>query len=125
MAMWAAGPPKAVKPRRKKSQRTSTSGEWEGFGWFAVTAVSVVGVSIVFLHFYAFLCEKERKDIFMAPVHRYHNRFLGLSTDIINSSWIAGPIFFIVSIVALIICATTYNHIAEIYTRVYPQRKTP
>src|SRR5690242_13136080 len=47
--MCAAGPPKAVKPSRKKSQKTSASAEWggvEGEG-VIVSVVSVPGVSMI------------------------------------------------------------------------------
>jgi hypothetical protein len=39
---------------------------------------------------------------------------LGIWANITNSSWIAGLIFFVVSIVAFVICSITYNHIVEI-----------
>lgn len=48
--------------------------------------------------------------------------FLGIVANITNSSWVAGTVFFVASAVALVISLTTYNHIVEIHTRVYPQK---
>lgn len=50
---------------------------------------------------------------------------VGIWANITNSSWIAGLVFFLASIIVFVICARTYNHIVVVHTEVYSQVEPP
>ena len=94
---------------------------------FAIALPCLAGYALVIYAIYAAKVDPQAKGkIFLLL------QYIGIATDLLgiwanitNSSWIAGLIFFVASAVALVICATTYNHIVEIHAEVYPQKEPP